>query len=205
MPYYWSHYTSEEYDLVSALAVLGPPKMLAFSVATAQHAVEDFERIRVAGEVTYSRPHVLQVFLAALDDVWRNIRECCTPQQWSFANANQRLERLIVPNIAEIATYTEGELSNAVWQAVTCGQEGGTQRRALLAARNAYNAVGKWSLAKQHPGEVMSVDETIRFEKRDPRCMQELEFQRRCSSVVGEIPDDQLSYESIISACEQAV
>lgn len=173
--FYWPKFMLEVSGVEQRLLALNSTKRIAFAAACARHAISQFETMRSAGMLSFSQPGVLQSLLSIIDDIWMAMAWSDVGQ--TIADYDARLKAIAPSDYKLIMGYNEGEMLNATDQVLMCLQEGGSCRRAILAAKNAYHAVSKWHVAKQFPGRAMSAAEIISFESESPDCKQELKFQ----------------------------
>jgi hypothetical protein len=187
----------KQQGLENRLSSLSGEKRVSFAAACSQHTITFFEELRGRDEYSPSRSDMFLTFLEVLEEIWANI--CGRPSASPPATLEQKLDSMIGEDFAAVVTYVEGELLDATSQTLECLKSNGSLRRALLAAKQAYNAMSKWFVAKSFPGRAMRPDQIAQFETDSPECQVELGFQLSCMSALEQMNGPAFTYDAIIA------
>jgi hypothetical protein len=196
--FYWPKLMLETERIDDRLARLSPARRVAFATACAQHALLRFLEVWWQEHFQPSNSGFIPIMLGIVEAIWKFIPRI--GEVPDLADVDRQLELIGGPDYHETITWNEGELLNATLQALDCLREGGSARRAVLAAKNAYNAVSKWYCARANPGRAMSSAQAIEFEKRNPECQAEFRFQLGCLTFLEHGVEPIPSYTLIAAA-----
>jgi hypothetical protein len=178
--FYWPIFMVEENRVQDRLGNLPSGRRVAFATACAQHALLRFQEVWPRARFHPSTSEFIPITLGIVEAIWAFIPQ--VDRSTDLSGLDRQLAPIGSPDYAEVVTWNEGELLNAVLQALDCLREGGSPRRAVLGAKNAYTAVSKWYCAKANPGKAMKAAQIIDFEKQNPECQAEFSFQLGCLS-----------------------
>jgi hypothetical protein len=194
----WRTFMIEENRVQDRLGNLGSERRVAFATACAQHALLQFQEVWPREHFPPSTSEFIPITLGIVEAIWEFIPRVDRPPDLS--GHERQLDLIVGPDYAEVVTWNEGELLNAVLQAMDCLREGGSPRRAVLGAQSAYNAVSKWHCARAHPGKAMTAAQKIEFEKQNPECQAEFHFQLGCLSFLERMGDETPNYALIVAS-----
>jgi hypothetical protein len=193
--YYWPELMLQYGRVDHRLAQLPPGRTAAFATACAQHALLRFEQVWPQTHFRPSTSSFISTMLEIVEALWDLIPQI--ERLPDLSGLVRKVDLIVGPDYAKEVTWNGGELLNATLQALECLREGGSPRRAALAAKSAYNAVSKWYCAKAYPGKAMKAAQITDFEKQNPECQAEFSFQLGCLSFLERGVEPILSYTLI--------
>jgi hypothetical protein len=196
--FYWPIFMLEENRVKDRLGNLASGRRVAFATVCAQHALLRFQEVWPRAHFQPSTSGFIPITLEVVEALWQFIPQVDRPPDLS--GLERQFDQIVGPDYAEVVTWNEAELLNATMQVLECLREGGSPRRAVLGAKNAYNAVSKWYCAKANPGKSTTKEQTVAFEKQNPECQAELRFQLGCLSFLERLGDETPSYDLIVAS-----
>jgi hypothetical protein len=191
----WPKYMLEREHLEERLGSLQTDHRIAFAAACTRHALLLFEDLRKRGDYGPSEPDFLLILLGIIDEAWVNLGR--VPDESVLTSSDSKLRVLAGRNPGR-GMSNENELFGATNQTLKC-QKSGSAKAASRAARNVYNAVSNWFLARSFGGKAMTASEVIEFEQRDFKCQEELSFQRTCLEALEKHGGSPLTYHSLLA------